>query len=193
MKPSAYVDGTKDTDKCRQTAILIGEGIVSRVNEDNVVTSYTVVRVEELNSPSNYLSLDMYSSETGEWIDYRLPCLNLDPKSCRLIMFQADRDAGLYRLCDGCQGMLRFFQVAPDASSFYCFIMWDLIDYEKGEWCSIFTVTCSGLSSTDPELKSWLMKATFLPLYHLFDLDIVYMGCVELSSHPITTLINYHH
>ncbi|MFS7977080.1 hypothetical protein Hanom_Chr10g00899951 [Helianthus anomalus] len=62
-----------------------------------------------------------------------------DPKSCRLIMFQADRDAqskvrhdGLYRLCDGCQGKRRFFK-------------WRLID----------------LSSSDPELKSWLMKATF--------------------------------
>ena len=75
MISNAYVDGTKDIDKCRQTPIFIGEGIVGRVNEDNVVTSYTVVRVEQLNSPSNYLSLDMYSSETGEWIDYRLPCL----------------------------------------------------------------------------------------------------------------------
>ncbi|MFS7977081.1 hypothetical protein Hanom_Chr10g00899961 [Helianthus anomalus] len=76
MISNAYVDVTKDTDKCRQTPIFIGEGIVSRVNEDNAVTSYTVVRVEQLNSPSNYLSLDMYSSETEEWIDYRLPCLN---------------------------------------------------------------------------------------------------------------------
>ncbi|KAJ0692589.1 putative F-box domain-containing protein [Helianthus annuus] len=198
------------------------EGFVSSVNEDNVVTSYRIVRVGKLKSPSHYLSLDMYSSETGEWVDYRLPCPNpiafpkhgagpisfngilhwfiydhgmvafdpyMDPKSCRLIPFPADRDAqsevthdGLYQLCDGCQGKLRFFQVAPDTSSFHCFSMWVLKDYDKGEWCSEFKVTRRDLSSSDPELKSWLMKATFLPLsFHPFDLDIVYMRCVELA------------
>ncbi|KAM0055528.1 putative F-box domain-containing protein [Helianthus debilis subsp. tardiflorus] len=202
-------------------AVFNWEGFVSRVNEDNVVTSYRIVRVETQMPPSNYLGLDMYTSETGKWVDFRLPCPNpilprygagplsfngilhwfvnhhgmvafdpyKDPKSCRLIPFPADRDVqsevthdGLYRLCDGCQGKLRFFQVAPDASLFYCFSMWDMKDYEKGEWCSEFKVTRSDLSSSDPELESWLMKATFLPLsFHPFDLDIVYLRCVELA------------
>ncbi|KAJ0692590.1 hypothetical protein HanPI659440_Chr15g0587711 [Helianthus annuus] len=205
----------------RDDSIFNWEGFVSRVNEDNVVTSYRIVRVETYLPPSNYLSLDMYTSETGKWVDYRLPCPNpilprygagplsfngilhwfvnhhgmvafdpyKDPKSCRLIPFPADRDVqsevthdGLYRLCEGCQGKLRFFQVAPDASLFYCFSMWDMNDYEKGEWCSEFKVTRSDLSSSDPELESWLMKATFLPLsFHPFDLDIVYLRCVELA------------
>ncbi|KAJ0454817.1 putative F-box domain-containing protein [Helianthus annuus] len=205
----------------RDESIFNWEGFVSRVNEDNVVTSYRIVRVETYLPPSNYLSLDMYTSETGKWVDYRLPCPNpilprygagplsfngilhwfvnhhgmvafdpyKDPKSCRLIPFPADRDVqsevthdGLYRLCEGCQGKLRFFQVAPDASLFYCFSMWDMKDYEKGEWCSEFKVTRSDLSSSDPELESWLMKATFLPLsFHPLDLDIVYLRCVELA------------
>ncbi|KAI3813179.1 hypothetical protein L1987_17897 [Smallanthus sonchifolius] len=202
--------------------IFFGEGLVSRVNEDNVVTSYTVVRVELLISRANYLSLETFSSETGKWVDYKLPCGNpialmrrgggpinfngilhwfvydhgmvafnphKDPKSCRLIQFPDDRDVesednheGLYRLCDECQGKLRFFEVKRDACSFYCFSMWDMKNYEKGEWRSELKVTRSDLSSSDPELNSWLIKATFLPLaFHPFNLDVVYMRCVELA------------
>lgn len=201
--------------------IFFGEGFVSRVNEDNVLTSYTVVRVELLNSFSTHLNLETFSSETGKWVDYRLPCPNpiallkrgggpitfngilhwfvykhgmvafdphQDPKSCRIIQFPDDRDIesehkhdGLYRLCDECQGKLRFFEVSPDSCSFYCFSMWDLKDYEKGEWCCEFKVTRSDLSSSDPELTTWLMTATFLPLsFHPFNLDIIYLRCVEL-------------
>ncbi|KAM0055530.1 putative F-box domain-containing protein [Helianthus debilis subsp. tardiflorus] len=209
---------------CRRARTFFLEGFVSRVNENNAVTSYKIVRVEMHKSSLNYLNLDMYSSETGKWVERSLLCPNpitlvkrgggpisfngilhwfvynhgmvaFDPyedlksKSCRLISFPADRDVqsevmhdGLYRLCDGCQGRLRFFEVAPDPYSRYCFSMWDMKDYEKGEWCSEFKVTRSDLSSSDPELKSWLGKATFLPLsFHPFDLDIVYLRCVELA------------
>ncbi|KAM0055529.1 putative F-box domain-containing protein [Helianthus debilis subsp. tardiflorus] len=208
----------------RRARTFFLEGFVSRVNENNAVTSYKIVRVEMRKSSFNYLNLDMYSSETGKWAEHSLLCPNpitlvkrgggplsfngilhwfvynhgmvaFDPyedlksKSCRLIQFPADRDVhsevmhdGLYRLCDGCQGKLRFFEVAPDPYSRYCFSMWDMKDYEKGEWCSEFKVTRSDLSSSDPELKSWLGKATFLPLsFHPFDLDIVYLRCVELA------------
>ncbi|KAF5763843.1 putative F-box domain-containing protein [Helianthus annuus] len=217
--------------KSTKTQNFFAEGFVSRVNEDNLVTDYTVVRLEMdlsvvrqemLTSFPDYLHLEIFSSETGEWVGYRVPCpfqiafpkrgagpicfkgvlhwfVNdhgmvafdpyKDPKSCRLIQLPADRDVqsevthdGLYRLCDVCQGKLRLFQVAPDASSFYCFSMWDMKDYDKGEWCSEFKVTRSDLSSSDPELESWLMKATFLPLsFHPFDLDVVYLRCVELA------------
>ncbi|KAF5755074.1 putative F-box domain-containing protein [Helianthus annuus] len=202
--------------------IFFGEGFVSRVDENNVVVGYTVVRVELLSLRTNYLSLEAFSSETGKWVDYKLPCEspialmkrgggpvcfngnfhwfvydhgmvafdpNKEPKSCRLIQFPEDREVeteykhdGLYRLCDECQGKLRFFEVAYDVCSFYCFSMWDMKDYEKGEWCSEFKVTRSDLSSSDPELNGWLMKAKFLPLsFHPFDLDIVYLRCVELA------------
>ncbi|KAJ0692596.1 putative F-box domain-containing protein [Helianthus annuus] len=208
----------------RRARTFFLEGFVSRVNGNNDVTSYKIVRVEMRKSSLNYLNLDMYSSETGKWVEHSLLCPNpithvkrgggpisfngilhwfvynhgmvaFDPyedlksKSCRLIQFPADRDVqsevmhdGLYRLCDGCLGKLRFFEVAPDPYSRYCFSMWDMKDYEKGEWCSEFKVTRSDLSSSDPELKSWLGKATFLPLsFHPFDLDIVYLRCVELA------------
>lgn len=202
--------------------IFFGEGFVSKVNEDGLLTSYTVVRVELMNTSSNYLNLETFSSETGKWVDYRLPCANpiallkrgagpisfngilhwfvyehgmvafdpnKEPKSCRLIQFPEDRDVeseyrndGLYRLCDECQGKLRFFEVAPESYTFYCFSLWDMKDYEKGEWGCEFKVTRSDLSSSDPELSSWLMKATFLPLsFHPFNLDIVYLRCVELA------------
>nr|GEW43768.1 U-box domain-containing protein kinase family protein [Tanacetum cinerariifolium] len=198
------------------------KGFVSKVNEDNVLTSFTIVRVELLNALSPYLYLEMFSSETGRWVGYKLSCGKpiallkrgggpicfngilhwfvydhgmiafdplKEPKSCRLIQFPEDRDVeneskydGLYRLCDECKGTLRFFEVAPEASSIYCFSMWDMKDYEKGEWCSEFKVTRWDLSSSDPELSSWLTKATFLPLsFDPFNLDIVYLRCVELS------------
>nr|XP_043639636.1 F-box protein At1g49990-like [Erigeron canadensis] len=199
-----------------------GEGIVSKVNDNGLLTSYTVVRVEMPKLASRFLNLETFSSETGRWVGYKLPCENpitllrrgggpiyyngslhwfvidhgmvafdpnKEPKSCRLIRFPQDRDVeseykheGIYRLCDESQGRLRFFEVAPEADSFYCFSLWDMKDYEKGEWCSESKVTRWDLSSTDPELSSWLMKATFLPLsFHPFNLDIVYMRCVELA------------
>ncbi|XP_023755831.1 F-box protein At1g49990 [Lactuca sativa] len=202
--------------------IFFGEGFVSKVNEDNVLVSFTVVRVELLSSPSNYLNLETFSSDTGKWADYKLPCskpiallkrgggpitykgilhwfvdihgmVAFDPyrnqKSCRVIPFPDERDIdseyeyeGIYRLCDETQGKLRFFEVSPEPSSFYCFSMWDLKDYEKGEWCSEFKVTRSDLSSSDPELTSWLMTANFLPLsFNPFDLNIVYLRCEELN------------
>ncbi|KAJ9564341.1 hypothetical protein OSB04_000307 [Centaurea solstitialis] len=208
--------------------IFFGEGMVSRVNEDRVVTSYVVVRVELLSSVSSYLNLEMFSSETGKWSDYRLQCPDPivllkrgggpisfggvlhwfvydhgmvafdpyeDPKRCRIIGFPAERDAeseyrhdGLYRLCDECRGRLRFFEVAPEPVSFYVFRMWELRDYENGKWVSEFKVTRSDLSSSDPELTGWLTEATFLPLsFHPFDLDIVYLRCVELGC-----IVSYH-
>ncbi|KAK1438868.1 hypothetical protein QVD17_04680 [Tagetes erecta] len=202
--------------------MFFGEGIVSKVNEDNVLTSYTVARVELLISSIPYLSFQTFSSETGKWIEYKLRCTNpialmkrdagpitfngalhwfvyvhgmiafdpyKDPKSCRFIRFPDDRQVEnvnrhdwIYRLCDACQGKLRFFEVARDSCSFYCFSMWEKKDYERGEWCSAFKVTRSDLSSSDPELNSCLVKAAFFPLsFHPFNLDIVYLRCVDLA------------
>ncbi|CAI9284451.1 unnamed protein product [Lactuca saligna] len=47
------------------------EGLITRVNEDHMLTSYTVVRLEHLTL--NYLNLETFSSETGKWICYKLP------------------------------------------------------------------------------------------------------------------------
>lgn len=218
-----WVTLPRPRDKSPNThPIFFGEGLVSTVNEDNVLTSYTVVRVELLILRMNYLSLEIFSSETGKWVDYKLPCANpialmkrgagpisfngalhwfvydhgmvafdphKEPKSCRLIQFPDDRQIenenktdGLFRLCDACQGKLRFFEVARDSCSFYCFSMWEMKDYEKGEWCPEFKVTRSDLSSSDAELNSWLVKAAFFPLsFHPFNLDIVYLRCVDLE------------
>ncbi|PWA58997.1 hypothetical protein CTI12_AA396000 [Artemisia annua] len=206
--------------KCRHA---FGEGLVSRVNQENVVTSYRVVRALLYeNRPLGYLYLQMFSSETGEWVGYRLPCSTpiqllkrgvgpicfngilhwfihdhgmaafdpyKDPKSCRVIrlpdginvesVFKHD---GAYRLCDGCQGTLRYFQVEPEASKLYCFSMWVMKDYEKGEWDCEFKVRRTDLHSSDAELSSWLLKATFLPLsLHPLDLNVVYLRCIELG------------
>ncbi|KAJ0798727.1 hypothetical protein HanLR1_Chr00c2706g0853761 [Helianthus annuus] len=181
----------------RDESIFNWEGFVSRVNEDNVVTSYRIVRVETLPCPNpilpRYGAGPLSFNGILHWFVNHHGMVAFDPykdpKSCRLIPFPADRDVqsevthdGLYRLCEGCQGKLRFFSSGADASLFYCFSMWDMKDYEKGEWCSEFKVTRSDLSSSDPELESWLMKATFLPLsFHPLDLDIVYLRCVELA------------
>lgn len=202
--------------------VFFGEGLVSKVNQENVLTSYKVVRVEWLSSESKYLNLETYSSETGEWIDHRLLCpcpiqllkrgggpihfngslhwfvhdhgmVAFDPykdtKHCRVIKFPEDRDVdneykhdGLYRLCDECKGELRYFEVSPEDSDFYCFSMWVLKDYEEGVWVSQFKVTRSDLWSNDPKLSDWLMRATFVPLsFHPFDSDVVYLRCVERS------------
>lgn len=202
--------------------LFFGEGLVTRVNESNVVTGFSVVTVELLKFRTSFLSLQMFSSDTGKWVGYKLNCGRLiglmkrgggpisfngclhwfvydhgmvafdpykDPKTCRVIGFPEGRDVdseykhdGLYRLCDACCGKLRFFEVAVDCYAFYCFRMWDMKDYENGEWCSAFRVTRSDLSSSDPELNGWIPKATFLPLcFHPLDLDVVYLRCVELA------------
>ncbi|KAK2980806.1 hypothetical protein RJ640_029883 [Escallonia rubra] len=209
------------------------EGLVSRINEENVLSSFKAVR---LSVESNCLNLETYSSETGEWVDYtnRLSCpepisllkrgggpihfngilhwfvydhgmVAFDPykeyedtESCRLIQFPEDRDAdnekkydGLYRLCDECQGTLRYFEVAPEPSEYFCFSMWILRDYEKGEWSSEFRVTRSDLWTNDAKISSSLMHATFVPLsFHPFNLDVVYLRCVKPScivSYNITS------
>lgn len=202
--------------------MFFGEGLVSKINEDNVLTSYKAVRVEWLSVESNFLNLETFSSETGTWTEYRLFCpkrirmlkrgggpihfngilhwfvydhgmVAFDPyrdtKRCRLIQFPEGRDIeneykhdGLYRLCDECQGKLRYFEVAPEPSEFFCFSMWVLNDYEKGEWLLEFQVTRSDLWSNDDNLSSWLLRATFIPLsFHPFNLDVVYLRCVERS------------
>lgn len=202
--------------------IFFCEGLVSKINEENVLTSYKAVRVEWLSVESNFLNLETFSSETGHWTDYRLyspkpirlpkrgggpihfngilhwfvydhGMVAFDPyrdtRKCRLIQFPQDRDIeseykhdGLYRLCDECKGKLRYFEVAPECSDYFCFSMWLLTDYEAGEWCTEFRVTRSDLWSNDKELSGCLMSASFVPLsFHPFDLNVVYLRCVERS------------
>ncbi|KAL8132371.1 F-box protein At1g49990-like [Apium graveolens] len=61
--------------------VFYGEGLVSRVNEDNVVTSYRAVRVERISGYSSYLNLETYSSETGVWTAHT----PVFPKKIRLL------------------------------------------------------------------------------------------------------------
>ncbi|XAR71198.1 hypothetical protein NMG60_11028355 [Bertholletia excelsa] len=61
--------------------IFFGEGLVTLLNEENVVTSYRVVRVEWLSVLSDHLNFETYSSETGEWKELRLSC----PSPVRLL------------------------------------------------------------------------------------------------------------
>ncbi|KAK1404492.1 putative F-box domain-containing protein [Heracleum sosnowskyi] len=61
--------------------VFYGEGLVSRVNEDNVVTSYRAVRVECILGDSFFLNLETFSSETGVWTAHTLGC----PKKIRLL------------------------------------------------------------------------------------------------------------
>nr|GEV00636.1 hypothetical protein [Tanacetum cinerariifolium] len=118
-----------------------------------------------------------------------------EPKSCRIIRLPDDIDTesvlkhdGAYRLCDGCQGTLRYFQVEPEARKLYCFSMWVMKDYEKGEWCCEFKVRRRDLHSSDAESSSWLLKATFLPLsFHPLDVNVVYLRCIELGR-----IVTYH-
>ncbi|CAH1427894.1 unnamed protein product [Lactuca virosa] len=53
---------------------FIGDGLITRVNEDHMLIGYTIVMVELQKPRSNYLCLEMFSSETGKWIVYKLPC-----------------------------------------------------------------------------------------------------------------------
>ncbi|XP_023767535.1 putative F-box protein At3g23970 [Lactuca sativa] len=48
------------------------EGLITRVNEDHMLTSYIVVRLKHFKS--NYLNLEIFSSQTGKWIGNKLPC-----------------------------------------------------------------------------------------------------------------------
>ncbi|KAA8530281.1 hypothetical protein F0562_004990 [Nyssa sinensis] len=202
--------------------IYFGEGLVSRANEENVVTSFKVVRVEWLSGKYDFLNIETFSSETGEWKDAKLFCsqpiqllkrggpftfngiihwftcehrlVAFDPyknaNQCHLIKLPEDRDIeneykydGLYRLCDECQGHLRYFEVAPEASEFFFFSMWVLKDYDKAEWCLEHQVTRSDIRSSDPNLSSYLLGVTFIPLaFHPFNLDVVYLRCVEHAS-----------
>lgn len=203
--------------------MFFGEGLVSKINEHNVLTSFKAVRVEWLSMESSFLNLETFSSETGTWTEYRLTCpkrirmlkrgggpihcngilhwfvydhgmvafdpYSRDTKECRLIQFPDGRDTeneykhdGLYRLCDECQGKLRYFEVASEPLQFFCFSMWVLNDYEKGEWLLEFQVTRSDLWSDDDNLNSQLPCATFIPLsFHPLDKDVVYLRCVEHS------------
>ncbi|KAK1362285.1 hypothetical protein POM88_046759 [Heracleum sosnowskyi] len=52
--------------------VFYGEGLVSKVNEDNVVVSYMVVRVEYILGDSFFLNLETFSSETGVWMAHTL-------------------------------------------------------------------------------------------------------------------------
>ncbi|XP_042754714.1 F-box protein At5g49610, partial [Lactuca sativa] len=47
------------------------EGLITRVNKDHMLTGYTVVRFNHFES--DYLNLEMLTSETGKWISYKLP------------------------------------------------------------------------------------------------------------------------
>ncbi|KAK1404478.1 hypothetical protein POM88_004083 [Heracleum sosnowskyi] len=61
--------------------VFYGEGLVSRVNEDNVVTSYRAARVECSLGDSFFLNLETFSFETGVWTAHTLVC----PKKIRLL------------------------------------------------------------------------------------------------------------
>ncbi|XP_059639818.1 F-box protein At1g49990-like [Cornus florida] len=198
-----------------------GEGLVSRVNDENVVTSYKVVRVEWIPEESNVLNLEAFSSDTGEWREVKLfvahgvrllkrgvgPILfngilhwftyehgmvAFDPyKNAReghLINLPEGRDTasvykydGIFRMCDECQGHLRYFETAPDIENHFCFSMWELKDYDKGEWYLEHQATLRDIWSDDPNLNGNLLRVTFVPLaFHPFKLDVVYLRCVEL-------------
>ncbi|XP_023743581.1 putative F-box/kelch-repeat protein At4g22430 [Lactuca sativa] len=57
-----------------QSQFFFGEGLITRVNQDHILTDYTVVRVNFPESQSNHLNLEMFSSETGKWVSYELHC-----------------------------------------------------------------------------------------------------------------------
>ncbi|XP_028057637.1 F-box protein At1g49990-like [Camellia sinensis] len=160
---------------------FIGEGLIAFANQDNMVTSYKVVRVEWHPVESVYLNFEVFSSETP-----------FDPynfEECRLIDLPNYRDIesenqydGSYRLCEECQGMLRYFEAAPDITEDICFSMWIMRDYKKGEWNLVHRATHDEIWSDDPQISSYLFHVHFIPLaYHPFNLDIVYLRCEERS------------
>nr|XP_017239237.1 PREDICTED: F-box protein At1g49990-like [Daucus carota subsp. sativus] len=58
-----------------------GEGLVSKVNENNVVTSFRAVRVECQDVESFSMDLEVFASETGVWTAHTLVC----PKKIQLL------------------------------------------------------------------------------------------------------------
>ncbi|CAL5325190.1 unnamed protein product [Camellia sinensis] len=199
---------------------FIGEGLIAFANQDNMVTSYKVVRVEWHPVESVYLNFEVFSSETRKWGCYRLSfpqpfklfkrggpfvfngvmhwfayghrIVAFDPynfEECRLIDLPNYRDIesenqydGSYRLCEECQGMLRYFEAAPDITEDICFSMWIMRDYKKGEWNLVHRATHDEIWSDDPQISSYLFHVHFIPLaYHPFNLDIVYLRCEERS------------
>ncbi|THG19632.1 hypothetical protein TEA_019053 [Camellia sinensis var. sinensis] len=75
---------------------FIGEGLIAFANQDNMVTSYKVVRVEW--HPVELIDLPNYRDIESE-----------------------NQYDGSYRLCEECQGMLRYFEAAPDITEDICF------------------------------------------------------------------------
>ncbi|KAI3741374.1 hypothetical protein L1987_59046 [Smallanthus sonchifolius] len=162
------------TGKCKKKILkFYGEGFVSRVNADNVVTSYTVVRVEKLESRLNYLSLETFSSETGKWVYHNLPCPNsiglmkrgAGPITFNGILHWFVYDHGMvafdpYKVPKSC----RLIQFPDDRDV-------ESEDYEKGEWCSEFKVTRSDLSSSDPDLNRRRLDVACKPLGVVDDLS----------------------
>ncbi|XP_017243765.1 F-box protein At1g49990 [Daucus carota subsp. sativus] len=61
--------------------VFFGEGLVSRVDENNMVMSYRAVRVECLLGESFSVNLEVFASETGVWTAHRLVC----PRKIRLL------------------------------------------------------------------------------------------------------------
>ncbi|XP_028059831.1 putative F-box/kelch-repeat protein At1g15680 [Camellia sinensis] len=204
----------------RRRPTYVGEGFVPLANEDNLVTSYKVIRIEWHSTESDDLQLQTLYSETGEWSDYNLSCpqrvklfkrgspfvfngamhwfaygnrvVAFDPykvEGCRLIDLPNYRDIesenqydGSYHLCEECQWKLRYFEAAPDITEYFCFSMWIMRDYERGEWNLVHRATRNEIWSDDPYLRSYLLHAHFLPLlYHPFNLDVVYLRCEERS------------
>ncbi|XP_023752446.1 putative F-box/kelch-repeat protein At1g15680 [Lactuca sativa] len=53
---------------------FISEGLITRVDEDYTLIGYTIVTVELLKSRSNYVNIEIFSSGTGKWMVYKLPC-----------------------------------------------------------------------------------------------------------------------
>ncbi|GMP81635.1 hypothetical protein CsSME_00036277 [Camellia sinensis var. sinensis] len=123
--------------------IFIGEGLIALANEDNVVTSYKVIHT--------------YSLESGEWNDFKVSCFQPVKlfKRGNPFLFNGEmhwftygnqvvafdpynieecRYNGSYRLCEECQGMLRYFEAAPDIAEDFYFSMWNMKDYGRKEW-----------------------------------------------------------
>ncbi|CAL5368053.1 unnamed protein product [Camellia sinensis] len=125
------------------------------------------------------------------WFCYRNRILAFDPyknvEECRLIYLPNYRDfetermyEGLYRLCEECQGKLRYFEAAPHITEPFCFSMWVMKDYDNGVWDLVHRATRGEIWSVDPHICGILLDCCFLPLaYHPFNLDIVYLRCKE--------------
>ncbi|KAL7600806.1 hypothetical protein Lser_V15G22293 [Lactuca serriola] len=176
------------------------EGLITRVNDDHMLTGYTVVWLQHFES--NYLNLEIFSSETGKWIFYKLlvlfPSIGRNRRMAQfiatglsigkyvimaclhLILTKIQNLSASSQLCGESQGTLRYFEVAHGRKQFYLFSMWSMKDYEKGEWCCEFRVRRSDLHSNDLELSNWLLDGWFLPLsFHPLNPNLVYLYCME--------------